>query len=343
MTDAAPAPAAPAPTPAAPPPPVQDAKANGQPGTNDHEATPPAAPNETPPPFDPSSAGLVWDAEAKAYGRKVKVGGKEVFFRVDDEQTWTRAGLGTAAHQRMDEAAREKQQVQAMLAALERDLTQKDPRARARAVQNLLSGLEVDVAETVNAWIQDVQEHQKLTPEQRRIRELEEAVASREAEQRRLAAEAQARAAQAQKREDLRQLRTGITQALPSAGIDPSDVHAQMLMIQRMEAVIQATDKMPDLAEVAQWVRKTMRGSVPRVLAGASDDEILDLLGEDQIKRVLARQMARQKDPARKPAPIVQADRAPRAAQDAEQHQEPTTPAQQIAALRKSGAWRGRT
>lgn len=305
------------------------------------EGTPPAAENPTPPPFDPAKAGLVYRAEG-GWGREIVADGEKVFIPIESDETWQGWSATKAAQRKMSNADRIQKESEQVVNGLQRALTQKDPRARAHAIESILQGLEVDVAETVQAWIDEATERAKLSPEARRLADLEAKAEWEQKERLRLENEQKQRELSARQQQYIQQTEAALNKSMTAAGIDQGDPYLRLAMIARIEAVASKTGRLPDFAEVAKFVRDSHRTALPKVLDGVSDDELLSVLGEKHITRILQRKLAAQqaapKPAAGKPPAPLPKDVAPRGQ---EPSSKPMTPAQKIAEAKKAGTWQG--
>jgi hypothetical protein len=329
----------------APQPTATQAQGNAPPGENTHGETE-APENPTPPPFDPAKAGLVF--RDGSYGFVEKVDGQEVWFPLD-EQTRGKARLGMAAQRRMDEAARTKQEADAVIRGLEGALTQRDPKARARAIEHILGGLNVDVAETVNAWVEEQKARAALSPEQRELQDARAREAEARAEAKRLQEERQQAEHEARMRQTIRTADAALTAGLTAAGVDSTDPYLRHAVLSRMEAMIYQNQREPSDAEVTQWyteaakhVADRQRKAIPKLLKSIADDALLEMMGEEQVGRVLARKLDAQKAGKDKPkAPPPVRNGAAARADASTETREPQTPGERIAAARKAGTWKG--
>lgn len=212
------------------------------------------------------------------------------------------AQLSKAARRKMGELSHKEKQ---LLAAAE-DL--KNPKARWSLLERIAGGRDKLRAELEDWYAGDIEERQ-LSPEARRLRELETKLSRYEAEEKRKREEAE-KAAEAQQQQQLqRSLGQQFSQALRQIGEEPDAVAlAQMAFIAEQHA---ASDGSFDPLEVArEWQRDYTDGRIAqRIRRHASDPEkLVKLIGEDAVRALRQYDVQRVKA---KQAPLPAAAPAP--------------------------------
>lgn len=268
MNGQAAAPAAVPATPAAPMPPTQAGSSPvkpAQPTGQDPSNTDPKAPAEKPPSAPPKKF-------------KVKVNGKEREFTEDE--LLQRASLAEAAQERFNEAAKLRRQAEQVIGKL------RDPKQVMTVLQDPALGLSKDAirAQFEEWYAKEFIETEKLTPEQKKIREQQAELEKykqrdKETEEQKLKAQQEAMTAQARE-----QVQTQIIEALETGGLPKTNFTIRRLAYWMQRNHANGFDAPVSL--VVSQVKSEMETTL-RDLVQASDGEVLvKLLGDGVIQKL---------------------------------------------------------
>lgn len=214
---------------------------------------------------------------------KLKVDGEEFEETLDlsnEAELVKRLQLAKAAEKRITQAKTEKQKAMEIAKAFEDGtLFKKHPKARELAEQFLLEQLEAEM----------------LTPEQKRLKELESYKAKKDSEERE-AKELQAKAAQeAKEREIATNFQKTIIDALDKSGLPKTPEMAKRMayiMKKNLDLGLNLTSE-----DLVQEVKSETLAMIKSVIASAQDgDQIISLFGEDVAKKIRAADVKKLKE-----------------------------------------------
>lgn len=212
-------------------------------------------------------------AEAQRAMRRLKAQGREI--ELSDEEYDKYASMGYDAHSKWQDAARIREQNQLFLKTL-----RENPRA---ILSNPKLGL--DVKKLAHEILYEDIEQEMMSPEQRRIKELErELNGFKESEGRQKASEEEARRAIEERGYQEEQDR-GIRQALSASKL-PVNMFTYNSMVNYMAQALKAGyDVTPE--QVMPYVMRDFRASQDE-LYSLPANELLDRIGEANIKKIQA-------------------------------------------------------
>lgn len=195
--------------------------------------------------------------------------------------------LRAAAQARMKEAAEQRKAIDAQIARI------KDPEQMMSALIEHHGGNQQAIDAAIEKYYRQRLAESELTPEQREMAKLR-------AENERHKSEAQKRqeAAQAQRKQALTQkaaqeYRTSFVAAIEATKL-PKTPATMRRMAAHAEAAL-AAGVQRSAAEIAADVREEMRAEWAELHGGMDDDGMLELLGEERLKRIRARDVERLK------------------------------------------------
>lgn len=263
------------------------------------EAASESAPVES---SEPSDGGAELQSEAandnatqeqppKPERHRVKVDGEEL--EVDTEELKKSYERAKASYKRFEESARDKKQAQAVLEAL------KNP-GGFRQVARAMGLDERSLAEEI------LTEHLRLeamTPEQRRIQELEEQAAAYSSKEKEREEAANAERLAHEEREAVAFYEQSFKGALGSAGL-PVTQHSMLRMAAVTEAALREGIDL-DPAEAAAIVREEFAPEVKSYLGALTVDDLLSLIGDERMAEVRKRNIEKIQPPSLKRAAPV--------------------------------------
>lgn len=303
MPDAAPAapiPATPAPA-AAPPPVPAAAKPEGAAGGH---APPTEAKNETPPPFDPAKAGLVFRAGAEGkpgkWVRPVKADGETFDFDPTDPEAWSGVSMTKTAKRLVSKAQQEKAEVQKAWNELLAEVDGEDPDALVEALAKLRGK---DPGALRQKMIENALRRAKMSPEAREAEDLKQQLKERD----RLDQEAAEQHHAQQVQHARAQWDDAIGRAIVAEGLPDEPEVRFLIASDALAAKRSAPDKGVDVAAIARKVSGRI-GSLGSTRIGRLDgDELLAALGDELVSKVrradAARAIKRDEEKARTAVP----------------------------------------
>ena len=263
-----------------------------------------AAPPEPKAPATPTAA------EKRKY--KLKVDGKDQELELDDTEISIRLQKATAAEKRMQEAAEQRKQIQAVL-----EFIKKDPIA---ALKDPALGIDVEkmVEERLAQRYQDEMKRQQMTPEQLKMKEIEDQLQAERAKREELE---KTRAAEAKKALDEKiwaDTQKSFFDAMAEEGVEQNYetiFHMAEIAKMNLEHKIELTPK-----QMAAEVKARMDGAREKLEKAARStlkgDKLLSYLGQDTVNEVIQATLAKYKakpavapPPAAEPEPEVEPKR----------------------------------
>lgn len=196
-----------------------------------------------------------------------------------------------AAQRRFQEAAKIKKQTEAFLS-----MAKTNP-------GEALKRLGVNVDEFINSHVNQLVEQARMSPEEAQRRQLEaELQRYKQAEQAKLQEE-QERLNNAEFEKVAQDYSQKIMSALDSVNIPKTPESGRRVAQYMLQAHQRKIDLSPQ--EAAQLVREDYLNDMKALLTGATDDSLLELLGEDVAKKVVKTNLAKHQAKAAPSKPIV--------------------------------------
>ncbi len=212
------------------------------------------------------------DAAVRRY--KLQVDGKEV--EVDEQELISRAQKATGAEKKFEEAARVRRMMETFIAKL------KDPDRWHEVLRHPMIGHDpMKLAEEL-VWRQLQEE--KLTPEQKQVREAQE-ILKRDEQRKKLEeqSKAQQRMAELQKEAEGK-LTTSIKEALETSGL-PKSAWTVRMMAYFMHKGWKQYNVRLNPADVVPMVKKQYQAMIGDFL-GSYEGDIFDVLGEPVVEKI---------------------------------------------------------
>lgn len=233
----------------------------------------------------------VKEAKAEAARRyKLKLDGKEQDY--DESEIVQLAQQAAGSAKRFQEAAALKKQVEEVVQYLKSNPGE------------AMKRLGIDPRKFSEEFLVDALKREAESPEQKRIREAEEKIKHYESREKQIAElkakqEAEAKAAQekaaqeAKQREIMERYDRVFTEALDKSGL-PKNAYtiARMAQLQRLN-LKNKLDLAPD--SLAKLVKEDVEAEIKHHITGRSGDQLMDMLGKDNMKLITKAQIAKLK------------------------------------------------
>lgn len=272
-----------APAPAAPPAPTGDTTST-KPGAGAPPAAPGAVKPQTPPPNAKSGATdakpgegadpLKTAADAATRRYKLQVEGQEV--EVDEKELIARAQKATGAEKRFEEAARTRRMMETFIAKL------KDPDRWHEVLKHPMIGH--DPMKLAEELVWRAMQEEKLTPEQRQVRDAQE-ILKRDEQRKKMEEQAKAQQRMAELQKDAEtKISTSIKEALETSGL-PKSAWTVRMMAYFMHKGWKQYNVRLNPSEVVPMVKKQYQAMIGDFL-GSYDGDIFEVLGEPVVEKI---------------------------------------------------------
>ena len=213
----------------------------------------------------------------------LKIDGKEVHVESQDELVKL-AQLGLAGHKRMQEAARMTKDAQTRIAQSEKllEMLKNDPKS---IIMHPELGIDPEtIKKFAEEYLSGEIEKAQMTPEQRRLKELEEKLAAKEAEEKKR--EEEARQAEYEKLTSQyeAQYEKEIPDALQKAGL-PTTPKTVAQVAHYLSTALEMGYELP-ISEAARRTKQDFIDWQKELYGSVGEDKILELLGEDVASKI---------------------------------------------------------
>ena len=232
---------------------------------------------------------------------KLKVDGKEeameLPFEVNEEQAeWLKRHIqpAKAAQKRFQEVSQEKKRIEEAVKNF-----QKDPAAA-------LEALGVNAHQFAEQFMINKLEEQNMTPEQLEAKNMKQKLAQYEAQEKQRKEQAEVAERKQLQAAKLKEYTEKITQALETSGLPKSD-STQRRMAEYMLMNTQNNMNLP-MESIVEMVREDYLADFKDVLANASEEQALKLLGQDVANKIRKADLAQLKQAPKAKVSEIQND-----------------------------------
>lgn len=245
---------------------------------------------------DNAKPAQITDAGEKALKQlfKVKVDGNEM--EVDSDELVKGYQLAKASYNKMTEAAK-----------LKKDLESRQERMK-REPDKVLRELGMDPLDFAEQYLLRVIEEEKLSPQEKTLREKENRIRELEAEQTKIREAREAEEFNALQSQMAQDLENQFMKTFEKHGMEP-DAYTVKRMAEKYYLALEDGITDPDLDLFAELVTEELQTDINKTLKRLPMDKLLRFLGDDVLKHIREADLARLKSPPsasnRPNAPVV--------------------------------------